>query len=466
MDEVKSAAQPGGTLSEQLARYWAEARYEDLPAEVIHAAKRFLLDTVAAGTAGGRTEVVESVAMGAQAGSGSGTSVLWGRDDTLPPAAAALVNGTAAHALELDDFGGCGHSGAVVVPAVCALAPTVKLSGREAMVAVVAGYDLAGRVLEGSGGYRPHNERGWHSTGTCGSFGAAAASARLLGLDARQFAHALGIAGTFTGGTWAFLADGALVKRFHPGKAAETGVSAALLARAGLTGPAQVLDAEWGGFYRTYAPGVSTPGQAVAGLGEEFHILDSGIKPYACCRTIHSALDAVLSIMAKAPEGSRSIARLIVHGNAQTRRQFERTDVRNLLEAQFSMPYCLAVAAESGRATLEQFQPLRTQEPEIRRLMELTEIRTDRVLGPKDYPSLEVVFQDGGSEYRDVPFAKGAPESPLSDAELNDKAGTLLEPVLGSSATKALVHAIWNLEDCQDFGALVARLALTTQERS
>lgn len=463
---MTSRAEAGGTLSEQLARYWAQARYEDLPAEVIHAAKRFLLDTVAAGAAGGHTEVVESVAKGARAASGSGTSVLWGRSDTLAPAAAALVNGTAAHALELDDFGGCGHSGAVVIPAVCALAPTVKFSGREAVVAIAAGYDLAGRVLEGSGGYRPHNERGWHSTGTCGSFGAAAASARLLGLDARGFAHALGIAGTFTGGTWAFLADGALVKRFHPGKAAETGVSAALLAHSGLTGPAQVLDAEWGGFYTTYAAGVATPEQAVAGLGTDFHILNSGIKPYACCRTIHSAVDAMLSIMAGAPEDSRSIARLVVHGNAQTKRQFERTDVRSLLEAQFSMPYCLAVAAESGRATLEQFQPLRTQEPEIQRLMALTHIRTDRVLGSKDYPSLEVIFQDGRSEYLDVPFAKGAPEAPLSDHELGDKAATLLGPVLGESAAKALADEIWSLERCEDFGALVARLTPKTQERS
>lgn len=454
MDEV--TVMP--TLTERLAGYWAQASFESLPVEVVHAAKRFLLDTTAAGVAGGGTEVVQIVSDGARACSGQGDAVLWGRGDTLPPAAAALVNGTAAHALELDDFGGCGHSGAVVIPAVCALAGTTRASGREVLAAIAAGYDLAGRVLEGSGGYRPHNERGWHSTGTCGSFGAAAASARLLKLDGRPFAQALGIAGTFTGGTWAFLADGALVKRFHPGKAAETGVSAALLAQAGLTGPTQVLEAEWGGFYSTYAPGVSTPERAVEGLGEQFHILRSGIKPYACCRTIHSALDGLLDILSSTARDSRSIARLIVHGNQQTRRQFERSDVRNLLEAQFSMPYCLAVTAESGRATIEQFQPLRVSDPEIQRLMALTEIRTDRVLGPTDYPSIEVVFDDGRCEYRDVPFAKGAPEAPISDDELNDKAMALLEPVLGAAAARAWVDAVWFLEDCPDFSVLVAGL--------
>ncbi|MGB6102693.1 MAG: MmgE/PrpD family protein, partial [Pusillimonas sp.] len=273
------------------------------------------------------------------------------------------------------------------------------------------------------------------------------------------FVHALGIAGTFTGGTWAFLADGALVKRFHPGKAAETGVSAALLAQAGLTGPSQVLDAEWGGFYNTYAPGVSTPERAVDGLGEQFHILRSGIKPYACCRTIHSALDGLLDILSGAAQGSRAIARLIVHGNMQTRRQFERIDVRNLLEAQFSMPYCLAVTADSGQATIEQFQPLRVSDPEIQRLMALTEIRTDRVLGPTDYPSIEVVFNDGRREYRDVPFAKGAPEAPISDGELNDKAMALLGPALGAAAAQSWVDAVWSLEDCLDFSVLVAGLA-------
>jgi len=459
VDEVGTASQPDPTLTEQLAGYWSAARFEDLPAEVVWAAKRFLLDTLAAGVAGGRTMVVDSVVGAMRAGgSGAGEMVLWGRPDTLPPAAAALVNGTAAHALELDDFGGCGHSGAVVIPAVCALAQRQRSSGRDVILAIAAGYDIAARVLEGSGGYRPHNERGWHSTGTCGSFGAAAAAAKLLGATPEEFVNGLGIAGTFTGGTWAFLADGALVKRFHPGKAAETGVSAALLAQAGLTGPRQVLDASWGGFYSTYAPGVATPERAVAALGRQFHILRSGIKPYACCRTIHSCIDAVLEIVGAAPGGSAAVSALIVHGNAQTQRQFSRTQVRNLLEAQFSMPYCLAVAAQSGRATLDQFEPLRTADPEVARLMALTEIRADRVLGPTDYPSLEVVFRDGSHQLRDVPFAKGAPEAPVSDEELEAKAMTLLVPVLGEAAARELVGAVGSLEHCRDFSAITALL--------
>src|SRR3954467_11331545 len=256
------------SLTESLADYWSAARYEDLPPETVRLAKRFLIDTLAAGIAGASSEVAgiaERAIRGALEGS-SGTSVLWGQRGTLPPREAALVNGTASHALELDDFGGCGHSGAVVTPAVLALAGRGGISGKDVLTAIVAGYDVAARVTEGAGGYRFHNDLGWHSSGTCGTFGAAAGAAKVLKLDRERFADALGIAGSFTGGIWAFLADGAMTKRFHPGKAAETGLSAALLAQAGMTGPRQVLEAKWGGFFSTYVREIATPEATLQGL--------------------------------------------------------------------------------------------------------------------------------------------------------------------------------------------------------
>lgn len=446
------------SLTQELAAYWSHASFETLPADAVHAARRCLLDTLAVGVAGGKTPVVQVVAGAMLAASGgAGGCTLWGRGDMLAPAAAALVNGTAAHALELDDFGGCGHSGAVVIPAVCALAQQRGATGRDVVLAIAAGYDVASRVLEGSGGYRAHNDRGWHSTGTCGSFGAAAGSACLLSLDESRFMHALGIAGTFTGGTWAFLTDGALVKRFHPGKAAETGVSAAQLAEAGLTGPRYVLEAPWGGFFPTYSGGIADPSRTTDALGTQFHVLRSGIKPYACCRTLHAAVDAVLQIVREAGVGSSAIERLVVHGNTQTQRQFGRLEVRNMLEAQFSAPYCLAVAAESGRATLDQFEPLRHTQPRIRRLMESVEFRTDRVMGPDDYPALEVVFRSGVRRRLDIAHATGAPENPLSDGQLLDKAMRMLQPVLGEANAKRFVDVVWNVESCNDFASVCAQ---------
>jgi 2-methylcitrate dehydratase PrpD len=126
------------------------------------------------------------------------------------------------------------------------------------------------------------------------------------------------------------------------------------------------------------------------------------------------------------------------------------------------MPYCLAVSAQSGRATLDQFEPLRMADPEIRRLMGLTQIRADRVLGPTDYPSLEVVFKDGRRQTRDVPFAKGAPEAPVSDEELLAKASGLLVPVLGKATSGRVADMIFNLEACSDFSQ-VTRLLVSPE---
>ncbi len=448
------------TLTETLADYWSAARYEDLPAETVRLAKRFLLDTLAAGVAGAHTEVVDAALSAAQVSveATSGSATLWGRTETLPAPMAAMVNGTASHALELDDFGGCGHSGAVVTPALCALAGRHSFSGKEAITALVAGYDLAARTLEGAGGYRPINDLGWHSTGICGSFGAAAVSAKLLKLDAERFADALGVAGTFTGGIWAFLADGAMTKRFHPGKAAENGLSAALLAQAGMTGPRKVLEAEWGGFYSTYAREKATPEATLAGLGKEFRIARSGMKPYACCRGLHACQDTLFELMPELGVSSAQIAGMVVHGNDQYRLQFDRMEVTNMLEAQFSIQYALAVGAVSGRGTLDQFSPLRTAEPEVQRLMGATQVLADRVVKPGEYPPLELVLSDGRRVERHMKFAKGAPERPLTDDELQVKVSSLLVPALGAARAKELADCVAGLESVKDFRELVRLL--------
>ena len=448
------------TLTQCLAGYWSAARYDDLPADTLRLAKRFLIDTLAAGIAGARTDVVDAVLAAAQAAveARTGSATLWGRTETLPAPMAAMVNGTSAHALELDDFGGCGHSGAVVIPALCALAGRLDFSGKDALTALVAGYDLAARTLEGAGGYRPVNDLGWHSTGICGSFGAAAASAKLLGLDAARFADALGIAGTFTGGIWAFLADGAMTKRFHPGKASENGLSAALLAQAGMSGPRKVLEAEWGGFFSTYAKGIATPEATLAGLGKEFRIARSGMKPYACCRGLHACQDALFELMRELDIVSTQIAGMVVHGNEQNRLQFDRREIGNMLDAQFSMQYALAAGATSGRGTLDQFATLRTAEPEVQRLMRSIEVVADRTLKAGEYPPLELILSDGRRIERHIEFAKGAPENPLSDAELHAKVVSLAEPALGAARCRELIDCVAGLESVKDFREVIRLL--------
>jgi 2-methylcitrate dehydratase PrpD len=459
--EMMEMAKFNRTLTEELADYWADARFEDLPENVVHAAKRVLLDTIGVGIAGSNTDVGRIALRAMQYGTatGSGTGVAWGAGMRLPPAQAALVNGTASHVLELDDYGGCGHSGAVVIPAVLALALGADVRGADVLTAIVAGYDVSTRVLDAAAGYTVHNALGWHSTGTCGPFGAAAGAAKILRLGRAEFADSVAIAGTFTGGIWAFLVDGAMTKRLHAGKAAETGVAAALLASAGMSGPRHILEAEWGGFFSTYVPGRADRARVTQDLGSQFKILESGMKPYACCRGVHGSIDGLQQIMAEASIASRDVARIVVHGSEQTRRQFNRHSVQNLVDAQFSIPYCLAVTAESGRATFDQFSPLRTSETEIARLIALTEVVGDRELRFDDDTFLEVFTADGRVLTRQIQFPKGAPQNPVSDDELIDKFHGLVEPVIGATRATELTERVFSIEDEQSLPRIASILS-------
>ncbi len=448
------------SLTERLAGYWSGARYEDLPQPVVAMAKSVLLDTLAVGVRGAESEAAAATRKGISSAleCSSGSASLWGTQLSLPPSAAALVNGTASHAYEFDDFGGCGHSGAVVVPAVCAMAERVHADGRSVLMALAAGYDVAARVTLGAGGYRAHNDLGWHSTGTCGTFGAAAGAARVMGLDADRFTSALGITGSFAGGVWAFLVDGAMTKRFHPGRASENGVSSALLAESGLVGPRYILEAAWGGFFGTYAGTVATPDATVEALGREFRILQSGQKPYPCCRGLHSSVEALLDLMQEHKFGGDDIERMIVHGADRTVRQFAKREVVTLLDAQFSMPYSLGVVAATGRAGLDEFHPPRAGDARVRALMDRVEIVPDRKLGPYDEPDLEVRGRNGQVWLRHVPLPRGAPARRLEGEHLLRKDEAVAVPIIGQRQFDALHEAVMTLEKCADFRQVTALL--------
>jgi 2-methylcitrate dehydratase PrpD len=242
-------------------------------------------------------------------------------------------------------------------------------------------------------------------------------------------------------------------------------LTAALLAQGGMSGPRQILEAEWGGFFGTYSHGIATPELTLKGLGSEFRIDRSGMKPYACCRGLHYTIDALLELMAETGCSAGDIEAMIVHGNPQTVRQFDRQEIATLLDAQFSMPYALAVTAASGRATIDQFAPCRADEPEIRRLMRATRVVADRTLGVSDYPPLELHLKDGRRLERSIAFGKGAPENPLSDSELASKVESLIAPVLGAERHRAIVAAVERLDEAPDVAALVDLLAGSHAER-
>jgi 2-methylcitrate dehydratase PrpD len=447
------------TLCETLAEFAAGLRWDALPDPVVAHAKLLLLDTLGAALAGVHTDEGRAVREAARwFGGEDGPAGIWGTMARATPATAALVNGTTAHAQELDDFGGCDHSGAVVVPAVlaCVAAPVQAGGeaplgaggdgGRRVLTAMVVGYDVALRVLEASGGYRAHNGRGWHSTGTCGSFGAAAAAARVLGLDARRTAWALGLAGSFTGGTWAFLADGAMSKRYHPGRAAETGVLAAALARAGFTGPTRVFEAGWGGFLETYTPGKTRPAALTEGLGHEFKLLRSGVKPYASCRGAHATLDVVFDLARRERLDADDVARVEVKTTEQDRQMLGDPDPQTRLAAQMSLPYCVAVAWVTGRASLAEFEPPRLRDPAVRAFMPRVTVTADPALPEGAEAHVTVVTRDGRRLRGHVPFARGAPENPLTDQEVIAKYEELAARALRPEAVRQVREAVFTLD--------------------
>ena len=328
---------------------------------------------------------------------GGGGASLWGTGEAAAPGVAAMVNGTAAHALELDDFHGVDHSGAVTLPALMAAADTGgEADGRRVLEGMIFGYEVGRRLLDGAGGYRRHNAAGWHTTGTLGSYAAAAAVAKLLGLDGQRMAWALGIAGSFTGGTWAFNEDGAMSKRYHAGAAAQTGLQAAFLAREGFTGPAAVLEAERGGYFPLYGEGMTPAARAAAdGLGRDFRIGWAGVKVYACCRGIHSALDVALDFRREHGLRAEEIEGVHVLCTPVQKGQLGLALPKTRLEAQFSLPYSTAVAFLHGEAGYEFFTERWIGDPEIEALAARVVLEADESRSLEEEPVITARTRDG-----------------------------------------------------------------------
>ena len=447
------------TLSGRLAEFGASLTLEQVPAAVISHAKLLTLDTLGAALAGVPTvegqAAIRAVRTLAAPG---GPSTLWGTAQRSTRAGAALVNGITAHAQELDDFGGCDHSGAVVLPAVLAACEGRGVPGARVLEAIIVGYDVALRVLEAAGGYRAHNGRGWHSTGTCGSFGAAAGVAKVLNLDAAHSTWALGLAGTFTGGTWAFLADGAMSKRYHPGRAAETGVVAAVLASEGFTGPAQVFEAEWGGFLTTYAPGDAQPERLTQALGTEFKIMRSGVKPYACCRGAHSTLDAVLDLRRRHDVTPDRVAGVAIRCTAADMQMLGDRTPETRLAAQMSLPYSVAVALVTGRAMLDEYEDKWLRDRDTRALMGKVEIRVDAALPEGTEPYVTITTTGGQAYTGHVDVGRGAPENPLPAAEVIAKYRDLAARTLPQASVRAIEAVTLSLDERPNVDQLLEAL--------
>ncbi len=439
---------------QRLAQFCVDTRFEDLPPALVAQATRHILDTFGATLAGAGSDVAKQARQVFEGE--SGTARVWGTDVRVGAAQAAMLNGVAAHALELDDTGGCDHSGAVVLPAVMAAVSMSArpVSGRELITAVVIGYDVGRRVLEACGGYSAHNGAGWHSTATCGVFGAAAASGLILGLNAGQMVAALGIAGSFSGGLWAFIHDGSQSKKLHSGRAAEGGLLAARFALQGITGPTKLFDDVWGGFLKTLATGTAQPEALDADLGTVWKLARCSIKPYASCRGTHSAIDALGLLLEQLQVNVDQVEDIQVSLCGFLQDMCGGQDVSTLAAAQMSLPYALAARLVHGHCRLEAYDDEQRGDPRIAQWMSRIRLEVDLRLSEDGEPVVSVQTVDGRQASLCVDPPLGAPGNPLSDEALEQKFFSLAGRVMPRSQAEELAEQLWRLEELESVRSL------------
>lgn len=437
-----------------LAQYTANLKLEDIPPVVVRNTKYCVLDSMGASIGASRYEEIPSIVeeiLNMSSNECKNGACVWGYNRKTSVFQAALLNGIMAHALELDDVHTKSktHIGAVVLPTAWTLAETLGSSGKEFLEAVLAGYEAMARVGAGFG-VSSHRLKGWHSTGTAGTFGAAAAAARLLKLDVEKTLSAFGMAGTQSSGLWAFLEDGASSKKMHTGRAAENGIVAAFLAKAGMTGPEHILEAKDGGLYQATSDEFDLS-LVTKNLGKKYEIIHMDKKLYPSCRSTHPAIDAIIRIKQRLSLKSQEIKDISVHTYEVGVKQCGSSKYpQNALEGKFSIPYTVAVALIDGEVTLEQFKPAKFLEPRIEELADKVSVYADKRFTNR-YPAqwgclITINMKDDTIIKEEVTNTLGSVINPLSEEQEINKFLLLVTPILGQKKTQNILDTIVNME--------------------
>ena len=438
-------------VTEQLAGFLANLRYEQLPRPVVERTKDLFLDWLASALAGRNARPVRVLErFAAMMGPQDGPSEILVSRRRTSPLFAALVNAAASHVVEQDDVhnGSVFHPATVVFPAVLAAAQQTGASGRDLIAASVAGYEAGIRIGAFLG--RTHYQV-FHTTGTAGTLAAAAGVAHILKADPSIMLQALGSAGTQAAGLWEFLRDGADSKQLHTAKAAADGLLAAYIAHDGFTGARRILEGEQG-----MAAGMSRdadPSKLVAGLGERWSLLETSFKFHASCRHTHPAADALLSAMQEHHLSADQIKHVYVHVyQAAIDVLGPVTDPRTVHQAKFSMGFVLALIALYGHAGVTDFTDEALRDQLIRRFLDRVEMVLDAEIDAA-YPErwiglVEVETSDGQRFTARVDVPRGDPGNTLSRAEIEEKARWLADYQQGASLEEMnqIIARVWELD--------------------
>jgi len=404
-----------------LAEWVSGLRYEHLPADAVQTVRKCLLDTISCGLYGRDQPCATIIADWLATSSGgigaAGSATAWGDSSPrLRTHDAAMLNGIAAHSFELDDFHNAKlHPGAVIVPAAVAVAESIGAGGKELLTAIAAGYEV---MIRTSKALNPTvaRLRGWHLTGVCGPLGAAAAAASLYGLDRLQTAWALGLGGTQGSGLWAFNADGAMSKRFHAGRASQSGVMAAELAARGFSGPTQLFEAHDGSFLGAFSSDTSVA-VLTHRLGNEFHLVSIGNKPYPSCASTHAYIDAAMQLRERLGNRVELINEMRIGCTKVVDIQCGFPYVpENSVTAQMSTKYCIALTLLHGTPGPAHFHAPYLDNPAIVKLAQSINVQHSS--------ELEALFPDhlGG-------WIEAVVEGKLIRAEVSDPVGSQGNPM-------------------------------------
>ncbi len=437
-------------LLEQIGDYAFKEQTSKLSAEVIHHAKRAVIDWYAALLPGSvvtpATLLEEAFAEDLDRG---GARLASGRRATLR--AAALINGAASHSVEFDDiYRDAGfHPGSPVISAALAAAQASGASGETFLRGVIVGYEISTRIGEA---VMPSHYRFWHTTGTVGCFGAAAAVATILGCNRGQFMHALATVGTFASGLQQAFRSQAMTKPLHGGHAADAGAMAAMAAAKGVTGALDILEGEVGfGAAMSVNPDWS---KATRGLGEDYHIVRMTFKNHGCCGHTFPAIDGVLALKLKHNLTHQDIKKIRLASYQAGLDIIDNAAPEGEYQAKFSVQYTVAHALVHGSVRLNAFLPERLNDPDVRALLKKIEVVADPELS-KGYPTqraaqVEIETNDGRTLAHFQPYRKGDPELPLTDEELNDKFLELATPVIGEAAANSLLEQLWRTDGLEN----------------
>ncbi|HHV78753.1 MAG TPA: MmgE/PrpD family protein [Firmicutes bacterium] len=448
------------TIAEELAQFVYQCDFEKLPSDVVEKAKACVLDWIGCAVAGIGDRAAEILVQVALEQPSNANATVVGHARKISPLWAAFANAALSHAAEMDD----GHKWAIIhgavvtIPAAFALGEQNHVSGKDLIEAVVAGYELALRAGESVG--KAHYSK-WHTTGTAGTFGAAAASAKILGLPPNAIADSLGNAGTQAAGLWQFLEDKAMTKVLHPAKACFNGMLAAMLAGKGFTGPHRIFEGKKG-----FCLATSTNPNLEAltrELGKSYKIRESNFKLYPSCGHTHSPIDAIMSIRESRNISPEEVKSIRISTYSEAKGLISNPAPKTPFEAKFSAPFCVATALVYGRIDPSRFTDQTVADPVVQALASKVELVVDPKfdsLFPSCRPArVELFLQDGTCLSAENFYRKGDPENPLKPHEIEAKFRQLTQGYLNADQVEKILTNVKQLERVEDIGVIAKALS-------